>query len=78
MTTVREQKLIPLGTTIPHYGVIGMVAWLQGERYYGIVDKFGSVALMPAVLIEESCAEDDDGNEAEAKRRSVVAKDRGR
>ncbi len=48
-----QPELIHLGTTVKPYGKIGMVAWFQGERYYGMVDKSGSVSLMPASLIEE-------------------------
>jgi hypothetical protein len=34
------------------YGKIGAVGLLQGERYYWLIDKHGTVSMMPADVIE--------------------------
>ena len=40
----------PLGT-MTRWGRVVMVGWV-GERYYWMVDKHGSVAMMPADIVE--------------------------
>ena len=45
--------IIPLGTKTK-WGKIAAVGFRDGERYYMMIDKHGSVALMPAEAVEES------------------------
>ena len=34
------------------WGRIAAIAWISGERYYFMIDKNGSVAMMPALVVE--------------------------
>lgn len=43
---------LPLGTEVKPYGKIEMIGSLDGERYYWLVNKDGSVAMMPSIVIE--------------------------
>jgi len=43
---------IPLGTIVKHWGKVAAVGYISGERYYWLVDKRGSVSMMPADTVE--------------------------
>jgi len=36
------------------WGVVSMIAILSGERYYWMIDKHGTVSMMPAIVVEEN------------------------
>lgn len=46
-------KALSLGTQT-QWGNVAMIGVLSGERYYWMVDKHGSVAMMPASTVEPS------------------------
>ena len=43
---------IPLGTIVEPYGKVAQVGWV-GERYYWLIDEEGTIAMMPADVIEQ-------------------------
>jgi hypothetical protein len=47
-------KPLPLGTQT-QWGKIGAVGYIQGERYYWMIDEDGSVSMMPAFVVETPC-----------------------
>ena len=51
--------LVMPGKTVRPWGKVGAVGWkkLCGERYYMLVDRHGSVSLMPAFVIERAYQE---------------------
>jgi hypothetical protein len=49
-TPARKPRRI--GEIVLPFGVIGAVGCIQGERYYWLVDKHGSVSMMPADVVE--------------------------
>ena len=46
------RKPLTLGLTVPPWGRIAAVLWTGGERYYHLLDKQGTVSMMPADVIE--------------------------
>ena len=38
--------------TKTQWGIIVAVAFISGERYYFMLDKYGGVAMMPASVVE--------------------------
>jgi len=44
--------MLKLGTVVKPYGKVSAVGFISGERYYWFVDKYGSVAMMPASAVE--------------------------
>lgn len=56
MTPNRDSEVpLRLGTET-QWGAIGAVGLTGGERYYWMVDKHGSVAMMPACVVEPTIA----------------------
>ncbi len=47
------RPIMPLGSRT-RWGKIASVAILSGERYYFMVDKHGEVAMMPAMVVENT------------------------
>ena len=47
---------LELGTVVNPYGKIVAVAWITGERYYFLIAKNKSVAMMPACSLEPSAS----------------------
>lgn len=48
-----QSDILLIGTEVKPYGIIKAVGWTGGERYYWFEDKHGSVAMMPAYVIEK-------------------------
>lgn len=48
-----NKPVIPLGNIVEPYGRIQMVGTTLGERYYWLEDKYGTISMMPADVIEE-------------------------
>ena len=44
---------LPLGTIVKPYGRVAAVGTTGGERYYWLIDKHGTVSMIPAVEIEK-------------------------
>jgi hypothetical protein len=49
----KHPDILLIGTEVKPYGIIKAVGWTGGERYYWFEDKHGSVAMMPAYIIEK-------------------------
>ena len=47
------QPPLPLGTKTP-WGEVGAVMWTGGERYYHLINKRGTVSMIPGYMVEES------------------------
>ncbi len=45
------KPIIPLGTVVKPWGKVAAVRY-DGERYYFLIDKDGSVSMMPADVVE--------------------------
>lgn len=41
-----------IDTPVPGYGKVSAVGFTLGERYYWITDRAGSVAMLPASVVE--------------------------
>ncbi len=35
------------------FGKVAMMGFISGERYYWMIDKHGTVSMMPAIIIEK-------------------------
>ena len=44
-------RTLPLGTET-QWGLVSAVGWTAGERYYWMIDEHGSVAMLPADVVE--------------------------
>lgn len=53
-----ELKPLMLGTEVKPYGKIGAIGSIQGERYYWFENDDGSVAMMPATIVEKGATHD--------------------
>lgn len=51
MELTERHPIIPLGTKT-QWGTIEAVGITGGERYYWMVDKFKSVSMIPAFMVE--------------------------
>lgn len=56
MTTVLR-KPIPFGTDIAPWGTVEAVGMTGGERYYWLVHRSGTVAMLPASEVERRYVE---------------------
>ena len=36
------------------YGTISAIACIEGERYYFLIDRFGTVSMLPADVLESA------------------------
>lgn len=48
-----KMKPLKIGAVVKPYGKIAAIGWLQGERYYWLIDKYGTVSMMPAFVVEK-------------------------
>jgi len=48
---------LTLGDTVKPYGKVVAVGKIEGEEYYWFIDKHGSVAMIPAIVVEKEAKE---------------------
>jgi hypothetical protein len=48
------RKPRPLGQIVKPWGKIGAIGFVKGERYYFLIDREGSVSMMPADVVERA------------------------
>ena len=48
---MNKKDFIPLGSET-NYGTVHAVGYVGGERYYWLIDKKGTVSMMPSCVVE--------------------------